>query len=168
MTTLCTACGATIHNNKDRVSLSDGVCMAMLSEVAGATGRGESIDPSGYVCKKCRGKLHRLNKLKTQVHELQVTIKATLPSSMQMHSPKSSTQNTHAAQVTTPQLYLPGSSIQGTPRGRKRGLEELGSKSYKRRRLYLRQIESHPSHTNNSTPDVAISIYYHHDRSAMS
>ena len=131
---------------KDRVSLSDDVCKAMLSEVAGAAGRGESIDLSGYVCKKCRGKLHRLNKLKMQVHELQATIKATLPSTMQMYSPKSNTQNTHAAQdSTTPQLQLPGSSIQETPRGRKRGLEELGSKSYKRRRLYLRQIESHPS-----------------------
>ena len=156
-TTLCAACGTRIHNKKDRVSLSDKVCMAMLSEVAAGAGRGESIDPSAYVCKKCKGKLHRLDNLKRQTHELQESIMATLPSSMQMHSPKIGNQNT-CAQVSTPQL--PGSSIQGTPRGRKRVLEEPGSKSHKRRRLYLRQIESHTTHTNISSPDVAVSTTY--------
>ena len=156
-TTLCAACGATIYNKKDCVSLSDKVCMAMLYEVAAGAGRKESIYLSGYVYKKCKGKLHRLDTLKRQTHELQESIMATLPISMQMHLPKTGSQNTHA-QVSTPQL--PGSSSQGTPRGQKRALEEPSSKSHKRRRLYLRQIESHPTHTNSSTPAVAVSITY--------
>ena len=94
----------------------------MPSEVAAGTRRGESIDSSPFwlchtVCKKCKGKLHRLVTTKKQTRELQESIIATLPSSMQMHS---LTQNT---QVTTPQVA--GSSIQGTPKGPKESLRRI-------------------------------------------
>lgn len=159
-TTLCAACGMVIYSKKDRVSLSDKVCWAMLSEVAVGAGRGENnIDPFGYVCKKCKGKLHRLDTLKRQTHELQESIKALLPIiNTPVHSPETGALTTHTCTQVTP-LQLPGSSTQGTPRGRKRALEESEPKSQKRRRLYLRQIESHPTNANSSTPDAAVSYY---------
>ena len=147
--TQCTACGTTIQDKKNRVSLTDKVCMSMLSEVAAGTGGGGSIDPSGYVCKKCKGKLHKLNTLKKQARELQESIMASLPT--RSMSPETDTR------IETQQA--PGTSIQGTPTGRKRALEEPGSKSRKRQRLYLKQIELHPTQANSSTPECC-SMYH--------
>ena len=127
--------------------------VALSAELA--AGSGENIDPSSYVYKKCKGKLHRLDTLKRQTRQLQESIKA-LPINIPVYSPETGAQDKHT-HVTPPQL--PGSSIQGTPRSRKRALEESEPKSHKRQRLYLRQIESHPTNANNST-----AVYLQHTK----
>ena len=134
--TLCAACGASIHDKKNRCSLSANVLLVTLSQVAaglGNDGTGVHIHTSGYVCKKCKLKLQRLHRLKKQTTELQQkSIMTTLPSNI----PKHSAEVGNSAQSTTPttQPAMPTAS----PRCRKRSSEKTGSKSPKRQRLNLR------------------------------
>ena len=78
--TSCTACGTCIGEKKDRCSLTEDA-LATLSAAAAANARCVKIQQreKQYMCKKCKLRLQRLQRLKKQVLELEESIVKCLP-----------------------------------------------------------------------------------------
>ena len=153
---VCSACGASVPNKKNRCSLSSNLLLTMLSEVSrvesGEIRRG--IDSSGFVCKKCKLKLQRLHKLKKQASELQQTIISSLPSSGPAHSRGVGSETGNSPSTVCPATPAASNIQLQSPRSRRRSSEQ---RMHKRRRLSLREFESRCTGQSSSTPDIAVS-----------